>query len=140
MVWETRLIILTVALSWPIMYVCMLAFFPILETLLKRAFWYCQQLLIWFFFYLLIRSRMKWFHESSPVMTFLIKSGTSLNIINISWCLAWAESYANVISNLSNSDSTIIQNHFLPCFNVFIGCRSAHAYRLVHAKQFLWMF
>ena len=35
----------------------MLAFFPILETFLKRAFWYRQQLLFRFFFYLLNRNR-----------------------------------------------------------------------------------
>ena len=33
-------------------------FFPILETLLKRVFWYRQQLLFRFFFYLLNRSKM----------------------------------------------------------------------------------
>ena len=39
------------------------AFFPILETLLKRAFWYRQQLLFRFFFYLLNRSKMLSFHQ-----------------------------------------------------------------------------
>ena len=34
-----------------------LAFFSILETLLKSAFWYRQQVLFWFFFYLLNRSK-----------------------------------------------------------------------------------
>ena len=33
------------------------AFFPILKTLLKCAFWHRQQLLFWFFFYLLNRSK-----------------------------------------------------------------------------------
>ena len=33
------------------------AFFPFLETLLKRAFWYCQQLLLRFVFYLLNHSK-----------------------------------------------------------------------------------
>ena len=37
--------------------------------------------------------------------------------------------YANIISNLSNSDSTIIHNHFVHCFKVFIGCWSARATR-----------
>ena len=86
-------------------------------------------------------------------MTFFTKSGSSLNVPNISWaivlkilqflnnlrcrtfhawnisknCLAWAERYVNIISNLSNCDSTIIQNHFLYCFNVFIGCWRARA-------------
>ena len=41
----------------------MLAFFPILETLLKRAFWYRQQLLFRFFFYLLNRSKTLSFHR-----------------------------------------------------------------------------
>ena len=37
--------------------------------------------------------------------------------------IAWHESNSgNVISNPSNSDSRIIQNHFLHCFNVFISC------------------
>ena len=34
-----------------------------------------------------------------------------------------------MISNLSNSDSTIIQNQFLHCFNVLIGCWIARAAR-----------
>ena len=37
------------------------------------------------------------------------------NLLGISW-------YADIISNLSNSDSTTIQNYFLHCFNVFIDC------------------
>ena len=41
----------------------MLAFFPILETLLKCAFWYCQQLLFRFFFYLFNRSKIHSFHR-----------------------------------------------------------------------------
>ena len=44
-------------------------------------------------------------------------------------CLAWTERYANIISNLSNSDSAIIQNHVLHYFNVFIGCWLAQATR-----------
>ena len=40
----------------------------------------------------------------------------------ISYCLAWVERYANIIGNLSNRDSMIIQNHFLHCVNVFICC------------------
>ena len=44
--------------------------------------------------------------------------------------LAWAERYANIISNLSNSDSTINQNHFLHCFNIFIGFWRARATRM----------
>ena len=45
--------------------------------------------------------------------------------------IAWHEpnDNDNIISNLSNSDSTIIQNHFFYCFNVFIGCRRARATR-----------
>ena len=39
------------------------AFFPILETLLKHAFWYRQQLLFWFFFYLLNYSKTLSFHR-----------------------------------------------------------------------------
>ena len=35
-------------------------------------------------------------------------------------CLIWAKSA--IISNLSNRDSPIIQNHFLHCCNVMIGC------------------
>ena len=41
----------------------MLAFFSILETLLIWAFWYCQQLLFRFFFYLLNRSKRLSFHR-----------------------------------------------------------------------------
>ena len=37
------------------------AFFPILETLLKCAFWYCQKLLFRFFFYLLNCSKTLYF-------------------------------------------------------------------------------
>ena len=47
------------------------------------------------------------------------RSFHAYNIIKI--CSAWAERYANVISNLSNSDSTIIQIYFLHCFNVIIN-------------------
>ena len=36
-------------------------------------------------------------------------------------CLAWVELYANISSNHS-SNSTIIRNQFLHCFNVLIGC------------------
>ena len=39
------------------------AFFPIIETLLKRAFWYRQQLLFRFIFYLLKRSKTLSFHR-----------------------------------------------------------------------------
>ena len=39
------------------------AFFPILKTLLKRAFWYHQQLLFRFFFYFLNRSKKFSFHR-----------------------------------------------------------------------------
>ena len=41
----------------------MLAFFPILDTLLKRAYWYRQQLLFRFFFYLNNRSKMLSFNR-----------------------------------------------------------------------------
>ena len=37
----------------------MLAFFPFIETLLKRTFWYRQRLLFRFFFYLDDRSKMR---------------------------------------------------------------------------------
>ena len=37
--------------------------FPILETFLKRSFWYRQQLLLRFFFYLLKRSKTLAFHR-----------------------------------------------------------------------------
>ena len=39
------------------------AFFLNLETLLKHAFWYCQQLLFSFFFYLLKRSKTLFFYR-----------------------------------------------------------------------------
>ena len=39
------------------------AFFPILETLLKRVFWYRQQLLFWLSFYLLNPSKTLSFHR-----------------------------------------------------------------------------
>ena len=39
------------------------AFFPILETLLKRAFWNRQQLLFLFFFYLINHNKMLSFHR-----------------------------------------------------------------------------
>ena len=37
-------------------------------------------------------------------------------------CMAWANRYTNILSNFSNSDSTILHNNFLHCFSVFIGC------------------
>ena len=43
--------------------------------------------------------------------------------------LAWTERCNNIISNLSNNDSTIIQKHFHHCFNVFIGYWQARATR-----------
>ena len=39
------------------------AFFPILKTHLQCAFWYCQQHLFWFVFYLLNRSKTLSFHR-----------------------------------------------------------------------------
>ena len=46
--------------------------------------------------------------------------------------LVWAER-TNISSIFSNSDSTIIQNQFLHCINVFIGCWSARPYlNLLH--------
>ena len=33
-----------------------------------------------------------------------------------------ANRYAGILSNFSNSDSTILHNNFLHCFSVFIGC------------------
>ena len=39
------------------------AFFPILEALLKRHFWHCQQLLFRFFFYIHNRSITLSFHR-----------------------------------------------------------------------------
>ena len=38
-------------------------FFPILETFLKRDFWYCQQFLLLFYFYLLNRSKTLSFYR-----------------------------------------------------------------------------
>ena len=40
-------------------------------------------------------------------------------------CMAWANRYADILSNFSNSDSTILHNNFLHCFSVFIGCLRA---------------
>ena len=37
-------------------------------------------------------------------------------------CMARAKRYADILSNFSNSDSTILYNNFLHCFSVFIGC------------------
>ena len=39
------------------------AIFPIIVTLLRRAFWYRQQLLLWFLFYLLNRSKTLAFYR-----------------------------------------------------------------------------
>ena len=41
--------------------------------------------------------------------------------------LAWANCYASIIRNISNSNSMIIKNRFLYCFNVFIGFRRVWA-------------
>ena len=60
------------------------------------------------------------FNNFGPILAF-----HALNIRKN--CLAWAERYANIISNLFNSDSTIIQSYFLHCFNVFISCWRAEA-------------
>ena len=37
-------------------------------------------------------------------------------------CMAWTNRYADILSNFSNSDSTILHNNFLHCFSVLIGC------------------
>ena len=37
-------------------------------------------------------------------------------------CMAWANRYADILSNFSNSDSMILHNNFLHCFSVFISC------------------
>ena len=37
-------------------------------------------------------------------------------------CMAWANRYADILRNFSNSDLTILYNNFLHCFSVFIGC------------------
>ena len=52
-----------VTICYTRIYIHMSAFLPILETLLKRAFWYRQQLLFRFFFYLLNRSKTLSFHR-----------------------------------------------------------------------------
>ena len=56
----------------PLRYNTLASFFPILETLLKRAFWYRQQFLFRFFFYLLNHSKtlsFPWQRGPSPVNT-----------------------------------------------------------------------
>ena len=51
----------------PLKYQTLLpAFFPIFETLLKCIFWFRQQLLFWFYFYLLNRSKTLSFHQQAP--------------------------------------------------------------------------
>ena len=40
-------------------------------------------------------------------------------------CMAWANWYADILSNFSYSDSTILHNKFVHCFSVFIGCLRA---------------
>ena len=47
-------------------------------------------------------------------------------------CMAWANRYADILSNFSNSDSTILHNNFLHCFSVFIGCWRARASVVIH--------
>ena len=37
-------------------------------------------------------------------------------------CMAWANRYADILSNFANSDSTILHNNFLHCFSVLNGC------------------
>ena len=43
-----------------------------------------------------------------------------------------------ITENLSNIDSKIIQNHFLHCFNVFIGCWRDRAIRINSSKTKSW--
>ena len=42
---------------------------------------------------------------------------------------AWAKRYAEILSNFSNSDLTILHKNFLHCFSVFIGCWRAGPFR-----------
>ena len=119
------------------------AFFLIFETLLKRVFGianisyfdfsFIPSILATRDYWALVSIPEPYTHAWSTVMTLFSKSGLSLNVVNISSALfllkilqfwnihknglAWAERYVNVISNLSNSDSTIIQKHFLHCFH-----------------------
>ena len=36
--------------------------------------------------------------------------------------MLWSNRYADILSNFSNSDSTILHKNFLHCFSAFIGC------------------
>ena len=47
-------------------------------------------------------------------------------------CTAWANRYADILSNFSNSDSTILRNDFLHYFSVLIGCWRAGPSRAKH--------
>ena len=60
-------------------------FFPILETLLKRAFWYRQRLLFRFFFYLLNHSKTFSFQWCLPMWEEEKVSGGSYDVFEQIW-------------------------------------------------------
>ena len=118
-------------------------FFLILEILLKCAFWYCQQLLFRFFFYILFIHRCLQFWEKEKL------SGSQVRWIRwlrhdygfvfgqklthkhrcVSWSVINDWFFHNSVRFWRIVDSTIIHIHFLYCFNVFIGCWRARAIR-----------
>ena len=141
------------------------AFFPVLQTLLKRAFWYRQQLLFRFFFYLLNRRKIFSFHRClffffGKLWPFLNKFGLSLNAANISSAMSMRRYFcsifsnfgtifaearfmfqcANMIRNLSNSNSTIIRNYFLHSLDIFIGCWHTRPTRMSSAVDIFCAF
>ena len=81
-------------------------FFTILETLLKRGFWYRQQLLFWFFFYRLNHSKTLYFHQCPQfsevmleVITFLSKCKLSLKVVNIFWAMSMRLCFCSKFGN-----------------------------------------
>ena len=104
----------------------------------------------WLFWTLSLGWSVFGFHEWPPVMSFLSKSGSPLNVVNISWVMlkrlcvcskfsnfgtifaaarfmpktsvkfAWHE--PNDMPTSSTTSLIVIRNHFLHCFNVFFGC------------------
>ena len=69
-------------------------------------------------------------------MTYLSKFGSSLNVVNISWAMSMRHCFPQKLLVISENDmptssanSLTVQNHFLYCLYVFIGCWRARATR-----------
>ena len=92
----------------------MSAFFPILETSPKRAFWYCQQLLFRFFFYLLNHSKTFSFH---PCLQFWEEENVR-GVDQVQWIRRLRHDYGFVFGQkLVSWCVIIVQNPWLAFFH-----------------------